>query len=87
MPWDFWLIFFALGVLLPWRGVRHGAGAIIVLFQFLLILSGNLSWLNWLTVGASYDARSERFVLDARALVALTAGLVSDPGRLASSSG
>src|SRR5256884_474632 len=20
MPWDFWLIFFALGVLLPWRG-------------------------------------------------------------------
>ncbi|PYT80452.1 MAG: hypothetical protein DMG40_12625 [Acidobacteria bacterium] len=23
MPWDFWLIFFALGVLLPWRGRAH----------------------------------------------------------------
>jgi hypothetical protein len=20
MPWDFWLIFFALGLVLPWRG-------------------------------------------------------------------
>ncbi|WP_303310191.1 lipase maturation factor family protein [Hymenobacter sp. BT730] len=32
------------------RLARHLAGAIIVLFQFNLILSGNLSFLNWLTI-------------------------------------
>lgn len=39
----------------PWfvfgpRLVRHIAGVIIVLFQFTIILSGNLSFLNWLTI-------------------------------------
>lgn len=39
----------------PWlafypRVARHIAGAIMVLFQFTLILSGNLSFLNWLTI-------------------------------------
>lgn len=39
----------------PWfvfwpRGARHAAGTVIVLFQFGLILSGNLSFLNWLTI-------------------------------------
>lgn len=39
----------------PWfvfhpRLARHVAGAIIVLFQFTLILGGNLSFLNWLTI-------------------------------------
>ena len=39
----------------PWfafypRLGRHIAGAVIVLFQFTLILSGNLSFLNWLTL-------------------------------------
>jgi hypothetical protein len=29
---------------------RHVAGGLIVLFQVLLILSGNLSFLNWLTI-------------------------------------
>ena len=32
------------------RRARHVAGALIVLFQVLLILSGNLSFLNWLTI-------------------------------------
>ncbi len=39
----------------PWfvlgpRRARHAAGAVIVLFQGVLILSGNLSFLNWLTL-------------------------------------
>ena len=39
----------------PWfvfgpRRVRHIAGAVIVLFQAVLIMSGNLSFLNWLTI-------------------------------------
>jgi hypothetical protein len=39
----------------PWfvfwpRPARHIAGIIIVLFQITLILSGNLSFLNWLTI-------------------------------------
>jgi Lipase maturation factor len=32
------------------RRARHVAGGLIVLFQALLILSGNLSFLNWLTI-------------------------------------
>jgi hypothetical protein len=52
-----------LGVLLnylaelvaPWfgfypRAARHMAGVVMVLFQLSLILSGNLSFLNWLTI-------------------------------------
>lgn len=39
----------------PWfvfwpRMARHTAGAVIVLFQISIILSGNLSFLNWLTI-------------------------------------
>ncbi|MBS2028227.1 MAG: lipase maturation factor family protein [Deltaproteobacteria bacterium] len=36
----------------PFRGV---AGALTILFQLLLILSGNLSWLNWLTVAVAFS--------------------------------
>jgi len=39
----------------PWfafgpRLARHAAGALFVVFQIVLILSGNLSFLNWLTI-------------------------------------
>jgi hypothetical protein len=39
----------------PWfafgpRTARHAAGAVMVLFQLSIILSGNLSFLNWLTI-------------------------------------
>lgn len=39
----------------PWfvfwpRLARHIAGSVIVLFEFTIILSGNLSFLNWLTI-------------------------------------
>ncbi|WP_437942474.1 lipase maturation factor family protein [Sorangium sp. So ce341] len=42
-------------LVVPWfafgpRRARHAAGALLVLFQVLLIASGNLSFLNWLTI-------------------------------------
>ncbi len=45
----------AAEVVAPWfvfgpRRARQAAGAVIVLFQAVLILSGNLSFLNWLTI-------------------------------------
>src|SRR5436189_3868404 len=36
------------GYFVPLGAVRNAAGIITVLFQGTLILSGNLSWLNWL---------------------------------------
>ncbi len=49
------LFTFLAELIAPWfafapRIARHGAGVIIVLFQCTLILSGNLSFLNWLTI-------------------------------------
>ena len=46
---------FLAELIAPWfafypRIARHLAGVILVLFQFTLILSGNLSFLNWLTI-------------------------------------
>src|SRR5207247_3878657 len=35
------------------RRARHVAGGLVVLFQALLILSGNLSFLNWLTIAVA----------------------------------
>lgn len=32
------------------RRLRHGAGLLMILFQLTLVLSGNLSFLNWLTI-------------------------------------
>ncbi|XP_052770478.1 lipase maturation factor 1-like [Mya arenaria] len=38
-------------ILLPWpRILRHIGGSIQILFQVVLIISGNLSFLNWLTI-------------------------------------
>lgn len=42
-------------LIIPWfafgtRPYRHIAGVLLVSFQFFLILSGNLSFLNWLTI-------------------------------------
>lgn len=42
-------------LIVPWfsfgpRRARHIAGVLMVSFQFILILSGNLSFLNWLTI-------------------------------------
>lgn len=35
------------------RRVRHAAGLLVILFQTTLILSGNLSFLNWLTIAVA----------------------------------
>jgi lipase maturation factor len=42
-------------LIVPWtlfapRRLRHIGGVFLVAFQVLLIVSGNLSWLNWLTI-------------------------------------
>ncbi|CAF0998192.1 unnamed protein product [Rotaria magnacalcarata] len=34
----------------PWRSIRHIGGTLQILFQILLIISGNLSVLNWVTI-------------------------------------
>jgi hypothetical protein len=34
----------------PWRFLRHIGGTLQILFQILLIISGNLSVLNWITI-------------------------------------
>jgi len=34
----------------PWRSIRHIGGTLQILFQILLIISGNLSVLNWITI-------------------------------------
>src|SRR6185503_7269791 len=39
-----------IGALIPWTPVTRIAGAIMVLFQLSIAASGNLSWLNWLTI-------------------------------------
>jgi len=58
------------GYLAPLGAVRYAAGIITVLFQGTLILSGNLSWLNWLTIViaiACFDDRALARVLPVHA--------------------
>lgn len=57
---------FAAELVAPWfafypRTGRHIAGAIMVLFQLTLILSGNLSFLNWLTIVPALACFDDRF--------------------------
>jgi hypothetical protein len=55
--------------LLGRRRVRHVAAGLMVAFQVMLILSGNLSFLNWLTIAialASFDDESLRRLLPRR---------------------
>lgn len=50
------------------RGIRRVAGILLVGFQVMLILSGNLSWLNYLTISVclwSFDDRIWESVLPA----------------------
>lgn len=74
--------FFAFGPRWP----RRAAGALFVLFQLILILSGNLSFFNWLTIVCAlgcFDDEDLRHVLPRR-LVALAARSEAEaPTRLA----
>jgi lipase maturation factor len=49
--WFNWLAELVAPWFLFWPGIaRHIAGSAVILFQITLILSGNLSFLNWLTI-------------------------------------
>lgn len=49
--WFNWLAELLAPLFVFWpRVARHVAGVVIILFQFTLILSGNLSFLNWLSI-------------------------------------
>jgi hypothetical protein len=75
----------------PWfifwpRVARHIAGSIIVILQIILILSGNLSFLNWLTLVPALACFDDRFwskilprPLVRRAEVAITSAEPSRP--------
>jgi hypothetical protein len=63
------------GVFGPKR-VRYAAGAVIILFQFFLLLSGNLSFLNWLTITiawACFDDDAFRWLAPVRLVAPLSA--------------
>jgi uncharacterized protein len=54
MPWDFWLIFFVLGVLIPWRGrvrLRRLLAQPAVGTKEKLVLYGGTIAFQWLLVG------------------------------------
>jgi hypothetical protein len=77
----------------PWfmlgpRRVRHAAGAVMLAFQAMLIASGNLSFLNWLTIVpilACFDDSLLRRVLPrALALRAERAAVAAQPSRVQS---
>ncbi len=43
----------------PFAGI---AGLITIVFQLTLIVSGNLSWLNWLTIVLAFTTLDNRFL-------------------------
>lgn len=49
-------------ILTPFRGLRLFGGLIQIFFQLVLITSGNLSFLNWLTILPSLAALDDRFL-------------------------
>jgi hypothetical protein len=54
-------------LVVPWfvfgpRRLRNPAGVVLVLFQLMLIVSGNLSFLNWLTVVVCIAVFDDRFL-------------------------
>lgn len=53
-------------LVVPWglfgpRKLRHLAGCLIIMFQLMLILSGNLSWLNYITIAVAFSCFDDRF--------------------------
>src|SRR5208282_3063504 len=81
---------FLAELIAPWfafypRIARRIAGVILVLFQFTLILGGNLSFLNWLTIVPALACFDDGFwaKLLPRALVnrATTAAAAAQPSR------
>jgi hypothetical protein len=50
------------GYLVPFRPIRYTAGIITIAFQGMLILSGNLSWLNWITIVIAFACFDDRIL-------------------------
>ncbi len=50
------------GYLMPWATVRRIAGIITVAFQLTIVLSGNLSWLNWITIVIAMSCFDDRML-------------------------
>jgi hypothetical protein len=46
----------------PFRPIRYTAGIITIAFQGMLILSGNLSWLNWITIVIAISCFDDRIL-------------------------
>jgi hypothetical protein len=60
--WFNWLAELIAPIFVFWpRIARHIAGVIIILFQFNLILSGNLSFLNWLSIIPAFACFDDGF--------------------------
>ncbi|HKW62544.1 MAG TPA: type II CAAX endopeptidase family protein [Candidatus Acidoferrum sp.] len=86
MPWDFWLIFFALGVLLPWRGRERMKKLLamprVTLMERLVLYASTIAF-QWLAVGIvgwrvwarGYTAQQLGLVLHERTKL-LIAGIV-----------
>jgi membrane protease YdiL (CAAX protease family) len=54
MPWDFWLIFFVLAVLIPWRGrarLRHLLAGPVASTKEKLVLYGSTIVFQWILAG------------------------------------
>ncbi|HYV98089.1 MAG TPA: lipase maturation factor family protein [Gemmatimonadaceae bacterium] len=50
------------GYLVPVASVRRAAGIITIVFQGSIIVSGNLSWLNWLTIVIAISCFDDAFL-------------------------
>jgi hypothetical protein len=77
-------------LIVPWtlfapRRIRHVGGIFLVVFQMLLIISGNLSWLNWLTITlciACFDDQALSHVAPRQLLAHLARCDTASPSRL-----
>ena len=77
-------------LIVPWtlfapRRLRHIGGVLLVGFQLHLIISGNLSWLNWLTIALCvpcFDDQALSHLFPTRLLQRLAERAPSAPSRL-----
>jgi hypothetical protein len=77
-------------LIVPWtlfapRRLRHIGGGFLIAFQVLLILSGNLSWLNWLTITlciTCFDDHALSRIMPRRMTLRLSRHDTLAPGRL-----
>jgi len=54
-------VFVPFGLLLPWWKICAAAGAVTIAFHSIIIISGNLSWLNYLSIVLCIPCFSDEF--------------------------